>query len=112
MNVSKKNISLFYIEKNKGIFLQTGVKPLIFSFPEAVVNNLEIKDKSKFEQLIAHAIMQYEIKPTNILVVLSKEVLFEKELKDVPLSLQSSETEKFLDMVPLHHILTKTYNFS
>lgn len=112
MNISKKQFAIFYIEKDKGTLYRTGVKPIVIAFPQSIVTHLEIIDKSKFEQLITNVITLNELKPTNIFIVLSKEILFEKEIKDVPLSLQTIETEKFLDMVPFHHIVSKSYNFS
>lgn len=113
MDISKKQLALLYVEKNKGTLYVGGIdSPFVIDFPKAVVSHLEVTDKSTFEQAITTFITQNEVKPTTIFIVLSKDVTFEKELENVPLSLQTEETEKFLEMVPFHHILTKTYNFS
>lgn len=113
MDFSKKQIAIFYIEKNKGVLYRSDSdKPLAVSFPQDAVNNLEIVDKNKFERTITNFITKNELKPTNVYVILSKHITFEKETKDVPLSLQNAETENFLEMVPFHQILSRTYNFS
>jgi len=113
MDFSKKQIAIFYIEKDKGILYTTNsTMPFVVHFHKDVVNNLEVTDKSKLEQLFADYISKNELKPMNVFVVLSRDITLEKELKNVPLSLQSAETEKFLDMVLFHQILAKTYNFS
>lgn len=113
MDISKKQTAIFYIEKNKGILYTANLKtPFVVEFSKDEVNNLGVIDKSKFEQLISNFIIKNELKPMNIFVVLTRDVTFEKELKDIPLSLQTAETEKFLEMVLFDQILAKTYNFN
>jgi hypothetical protein len=108
-----KNIGLLYIEKNTGSLYATHLtEPLIVAFPQDVVANMEIVDLGKFEHLLTAFITTNELQPMNILILLGKDVILEKQLENVPLSLQHIEEEKFLDMVPLHHVITKTYNFN
>ncbi len=111
MDFSKKQFAIMYLERDKGsLYMPESDKPFVVAFPKNVISNLEITDKSTFEQLFSEVISSNELKPINVLVVLSKDILFEKTLEDVPLSLQSVETEKFLDIVPFHQIISKTYN--
>lgn len=112
MDLAKKQIAIFYIEKNKGILYTTSSTPFVVQFHHDAINNLEVVDKDKFAQLLTDFITKNELKPMNIFIVLGQEVTLEKELKNIPLSLQTIETEKFLEMVLFHHILSKTYNFS
>jgi len=108
-----KNIGLFYIEKDKGsLYAAHLTEPLIMLFPQDIVANMEIVAVDKFEQLLTTFITTNEVQPMNILILLGKDIILEKQLENIPLSLQHVEEEKFLDMVPLHHIVTKTYNFN
>lgn len=113
MDFSKKQIAIFYLKKNKGILYVTNCKkPFVVEFRKDIIDNLEIIDKSKFEQLLSSVITKNELKPMNVFIILTHDITLEKELNNTPLSLQSAETEKFLDMVPFHQILTKTYNLN
>lgn len=113
MDFSKKQTAIFYLEKNKGVlYITNSATPFVVQFQQEAIDNLEIVDKSKFDQLLASFIIKNELKPMSVFVILARDVTLEKELENIPLSLQSAETEKFLAMVPFHRILSKTYNFS
>jgi len=113
MDFSKKQIAIFYIEKDKGILYTTNsTTPFVIYFHKDVINNLEIVNKSKLEQLFVNFISKNELKSLNVFIVLSRDITLEKELINVPVSLQTAETENFLDIVLFHQTLTKTYNFS
>lgn len=113
MDFSKKHQVLLYLEKNKALFFVEGSDaPVEMSLPKRVINNLEVIDKSVFEQHVTTFLTEQHIKPTSVFIILGKDVTFDKVLENIPLSLQVAETEKFLEMIPLSHILTKTYTFS
>lgn len=110
MENNKKNNLIFYIEKDKGLFyVNDHEEPFVVQFPKDIVNNLEIVDSTKLQQLLVHFIADKEIKPTSILIVLGPDIIFEKQFENMALSLQHIEEEKFLDLVPFHRILTKTF---
>ena len=112
MDKNKKQNAVFYIEKDKGSLFISGKDVLAMRFPKDIVSNLEINDSTKFQQMIVHFISSHEIKPLQVLVVLSPEVIFESMLDDVALSLQHIEKEKFLDVVPFNKILSKTFRIN
>lgn len=113
MDVSKKHIGIFLIGKNGGsLFVAGRDEAIAIKFPKNVVSHLEVVDKNSFEQIITRSITEKEIKLAALYIVLDKDVTFHKELKNIPLSLQTAEVEKFTDMVPFQRLLTRTYNFS
>lgn len=111
--MARRQIATLYVEKDKGILYATDLDlPLTVSFPRDVIDNLEVVDKSKLDQIFSDFITKNKLKPMHVFIILNNSVTIEKELKEVPPSLQGVETEKFLDLVPFHQILSKTYNFS
>lgn len=113
MDLSKKQIGIFLVSRQGGLLFLAGKdNPITITFPKNTVSHLEIIDRNSLEQVITTSITKEEIKHTTVYIVLDKDITFHKELKNIPFSLQSAEVERFIEMVPFHHILTKTYNFS
>lgn len=107
-NVKKQN-AILYIEKDQGHLFISGKEPLVMRFPKDIVSNLEIVDTTKFQQMVVHFLSAHEIKPMQVLLVLSPDIVFEKVLDTMPLSLQHIEKEKFMDVVPFNKIAIKTF---
>lgn len=113
MDTTKKQSGILYTEKNKAVLYVTGAQnPMVMQFPRDIVKHLEIVDETKFQQLIVHFLVRHELKPMNLLIVLGSDITFEKELDNTPLSLLHVEEEKFLDIVPFHQIITKTFRIN
>lgn len=112
MDTNKKQTGLLYLEKNKITLYTMSGKPMVISLSKEVMSHLEIVDKSKFEQIVANFITKNNLSPMTLFIILSKEVVFEKTFESMALSLQATESEKFLEMVPFHNILSNTFTFS
>lgn len=108
-----KKTGILYIEKDKAsIYAENFVNPFVITFSDDIVKNLEILDADKLNQLVSAFIEENKLEPLTLYMVLANDVIFEKRLENVPLSLQAADTEKFLNMVPVNTLLTKAYTFS
>lgn len=113
MEFSKKDIIVFSIEKTKGIVYTTAdTAPITIDFPTDTVNHLEVVDKEKLHTLITTSLEAHDLKPSPVILLLTPEVTFEKDMEDASPSLRYAERENFLDMVPFHRILSKVYKIN
>lgn len=111
-DVKNKNI-IFYLSNNKGTFYAKNLKePINFNIPGEIMGNLEILDQVKLNSLIKTAVGNELFKSANIIILLDTSVTFEEDLTIVPDSLHATAEEKFLDIVPLHRVLSKKYTIN
>ncbi len=111
MNFSKKSEALFYIDKNKGLFL-TNVpksKSLELDIPKNAFSHLEIVSTEKLTEFIREFLKNKKIEPMNVFILLGKNTTFEKDISGIPASDRHSEINKFLDIVPFEETQSKTF---
>lgn len=110
MNFSKKSLAIFYIEKNKGIFLtNSSSKSFEMNIPKNAFSHLEIVSTQNFQEFIHEFLQSNKIQPTNIFILLGKSITFEKDFLDMPTPERHIEINKFLDIVPFEETLSKVF---
>src|SRR3989337_2075433 len=96
----KRNGFDFYEDKMENI--------LSFPFSEAVVNSLEIINPQEFNNQIKAFVEINKFLPAALMIILSADVLFEKDIQTQDPNIQDLEVQKFLDVIPFETISTKT----
>ena len=74
--------------------------PSGFKFPPEVVKDLEVVNSPQLEILIRTFITQHQLSPTSLIIILSPDVYFEKDLTGTE-SERVAQVQEFLDAVPL-----------
>ena len=80
---------------------------LSFPFSLAVVNSLEIVNLEELKKQIKAFVEINKVLRADLLIILSADILFEKDIQTQDPNIQSQETQKFLDIVPFESISTK-----
>ena len=80
---------------------------LSFPFSLAVVNSLEIVNLEELKMQIKAFVEINKVLRADLLIILSADILFEKDIQTQDPNIQSQETQKFLDIVPFESISTK-----
>ena len=80
---------------------------LSFPFSNSVVNSLEIINPEEFKNQIKAFIEINKFLPADLMIILSADVLFEKDIQTQDPNVQSQETSEFLDIIPFESISTK-----
>lgn len=75
---------------------------LTLTFPETVVKNLEIVNQEALENQIRQFVESSEIVPAELTIILSSDILFEKEIAGG--SEENANRQKFLDSLPFESI--------
>jgi hypothetical protein len=105
--VSKRPISIFFIDAKKAYYFNQNLNaPLALDFPPDVISDLEIINKKKLEALLQGFINGYNIYPSNIIIVLSTLVTFEKEFSVSSIEMDKN-IEEFLELVPFEDHISK-----
>lgn len=72
----------------------------ILDFPPKVLKKDDIVDWEKFELLIEEFIARNSLKKQNAIMVLAKDILFEKTIVNGDSAIEAAETEKYLKKIP------------
>lgn len=78
-----------------------------FPFSTVVVNSLEIINPQEFRSQIKAFIEVNKFLPADLMIILSPDVLFEKDIQAQDPNILSQETQNFLDIIPFESISTK-----
>lgn len=98
---SKKS-GILYIRRNKAqLYLLGSASSLEVDFDKAVFENLEIKDKDAFESSLKEIIQKVGNKNISILIVLSGDIVFQKNLPKAFGGEIDQEIKKFIDAIPI-----------
>lgn len=81
----------------------------ILEFPPKVLKKDDIVDWEKFELLIEEFIARNSLKKQRAIMVLAKDILFEKTIPNADSAIETAETEKYLKKIPYDEkdIITK-----
>lgn len=98
---SKKS-GLLYIRRDKAQLYQIGASSSIeVVFDKAVFENLEVKDKEAFKFSLKEVIQKVGEKNLSILIVLSSDIVFRKDLPKLSDGELDLEVKKFIDAIPM-----------
>lgn len=78
-----------------------------FPFSTAIVNSLEIINPQEFKNQIKAFVETNKFLPADLIIILSAEVLFEKDIQAQDPNALSQGTSEFLDIIPFESISTK-----
>lgn len=107
MDFNKKE-DVLYLDRERFDFFDSGSgRILSFPYQPNAISALDVVNQQELENQIKTFIDQYKISPANLVVILSQNVLFEKDLVKIPVDQQTAEIEKFLDVVPFDALATK-----
>lgn len=111
-DISKRATGIFYIDGNRAFYFDQSMgSPVALDFTPDIVSNLEAIDKKKLDLLIHAFIKNYKLQPTNIAIILSTRMTFDKEFPHGSIEIDKN-IEEFLELVPFEDILSKKIPFS
>lgn len=110
MDITKRQLAILFLDRNSFDFFVSGAaNALRFQFSENVIASLEIVNMEVLENQIKLFVEQNSIPSARITMILSSNVVFEKDLPEtVPLEQKEEDVQKFWGSVPFEDINSKT----
>lgn len=108
---SKRQLGLIYLERDS-LYYYGGniINSLIrFEFPQNTVRDLDVINKDLLNKHIKLFIDTNKIQPANLIIILSPNVIFEKDFPVMEENKLEQEIQKFLDNIPFENVKTKRY---
>lgn len=102
-----KQKGVIYLDKDKlDIYINKSSKILRLGFSAEVARDLEIIDKEKFYSLIKAFIDTYKIPVSNLVIMLAKDLIFDKDFQNQETEDKQNleEIQKYLDTIPFETI--------
>lgn len=97
--MEKKQQALLFLDRNGFYFYTLGMENVATCvFPETVLKDIEVIDPFGMENQIKSFVTQFGIPPVDIMMVLSSNVIFEKQITSGSGELE--EINKFLESIP------------
>lgn len=109
-------IILFLDRSGFSVFQDTLPNIAKFNFTPDIVANLDVVSREQFVSLIATFIQINKIVPSTLVLILSDNIIYQKDLPVLPLSLEAQENigkerkegiQEFLEDVPFEEVLAK-----
>jgi len=111
-DISKRVTGILYIDGNRAFYFEQSMSsPVALDITSDIVSNLEAIDKKKLDLLIHTFIKNYKLQPTNIAIMLSTRMTFDKDFPHGSIEIDKN-IEEFLELVPFEEILSKKIPFS
>lgn len=109
MNTPKRLNAVLYLDRNRIDFfsLQTP-NILTLVFPPDVVSNVDVINFKECRNLIKSFIETNKILPSNITIIASKNILFEKDFPKTDENV-TEQVQKFTDNIPFENLYSKVY---
>lgn len=109
IDLIKKQKGALWLDKT-GLSLYLENKPFLrLNFPPEMINDLEIIDRLKLQNLIHSFVNQNNLSFLSLIVIITAEVLFEKDWNLPQTDTQLKEEEDFLDSIPFENILEHSW---
>lgn len=106
--INKQNGVIWFDKTGLSIYLEN--KPFLrLNFTPDVFNNLEIIDKVKLESLIRFFIKQNNLSYLSFLLIISPDILFEKDWLLPQTDVQKKEETDFIDSIPFENTVTHSW---
>lgn len=101
---------IIYIDRNTlHLFFEGKGGPIVFELPKTVISDLEIINKEQLDLQIKSFIETNKIPHSQGTIILSDNIVFEKEIaRVVDETQQEQEVRKFLDAIPFEHVGFRT----
>lgn len=79
---------------------------LSFPFSDAIINSMDVINASMLETQIKAFVQQNSIRLANVMIILSANVIFEKDIEVAEVEKRDIELEKFRETVPFESLYT------
>ena len=110
MDNGKNPLGVFYLDGEKAFFYQKGLKSLkTLSFSPNTFTVGEIINAELFIEAIQTFLHQINIKPTDILVILSTRMTFDSDFPEQITLNTDEEMKRFLELVPFEESISKLF---
>ncbi len=110
MDFAKKQPALLYLDKNGFYFFEEGLTSVIsLAFSETAIRDMEVINAAQLMSQIKTFIDQYQLTPAIITLVLSPNVVFEKDITGLSRDTQEEMIKSFIDTIPFESVLTKSF---
>lgn len=110
MNFEK---SVIFIDQDKINYYDRSLPAVLtFPFTKELISDLEVVNSAALHLQIKSFVDNNKITPSQMMVVLSPNVYFEKEFPETAEFHQDSELQKFIDTIPFENISTKIYKLA
>lgn len=112
--IDSKSKLIFYLDRQKLIIAGTKLaSPVTLEFPANIVYDIDISDPESFDLLLARFFEQSKIPSSDILMVISPEVYYEKNIAlSTDPAQRQSQIDQFLEAVPFKNLTIKDYSIA
>lgn len=105
MDFSKKQPALLYLDVNGFYFYESGTSSVVsMGFLPESVKDMDVINPTTLENQIKAFIEQGKITPCNISIILSPNLIFEKEILVTDVEKQKSEVQHYLENLPFENV--------
>ena len=112
MDHAKRQQAILFLDRNRfDLYEGAGGRVLSFPFAPDVINALEVINPSSLENQINSFLDQNSVPAANVVMILSPNVLFEKDIVGLEPQQQEAQSQIFLDNVPFDSLITKVIPF-
>lgn len=107
MGLGTRQSAILFLDRDRFDLYVNGMDQ-VFSFPfsETTINSMEVVNTSILEAQIRAFVEQNNIHPANIIIILSPNVIFEKDIEVAEVEKRDIEMEKFQETVPFERLYT------
>lgn len=110
MDFNAKRTAVLFLDRNRFDFYVDGAQNVLsFPFLETIINAMDVINPQELENQIKAFVQQSGINPANIMIILSPNVVFEKDIQAADIQSVEHEIEKFKDSIPFENIYTQSF---
>lgn len=99
---------ILFLERNR-IFAYAGGEVMQLDLPTSILRDLDIVDKSAFNQIVDAFIKNKRITPMGVWLVLAESVCFSKDIDNKDTVKSKQEIKDFLEAVPFDQVISKYF---
>ncbi len=98
----KKSLSVLYLDRTSFTYFLDRGQSYVFQFPQGTVNELEIINEELFEKTLITFIQSQKLPPATVMIILSPDIIYEKEFLDPappePIAEEKKNADKKLEI--------------
>lgn len=109
MDFNKRSVGILFLKRGGFDFYEkTSDRIFNYTFPQELVSALDVINLEELKKQIKAFAQGGKFTKADLMIVLSPDILFEKDFPIQDPNIQNVEIQKFLDIVPFESISTKT----
>ena len=110
MEFSNNKQALLYIDRNGFYYYGAGQSTILnMAFLPTSVKDLDVVDQKSLENQIQTFSLQAKLVPSTISIIISPNLVFEKDIVTTDPQKQKEEMDKFISLVPFDTVASKTF---